>query len=65
MTRHSPEWIIAVLEDLEAYCLANSLPQSKEAIACAIQKAKSESCSEMLDAAIAVKAANAMRAATA
>ena len=64
MTRHSPEWIIAVLEDLEAYCLANSLPQSKAAIARAIKKAKSESHSEMLAAAMAFNAANTMKAAS-
>ncbi|MEO9824417.1 MAG: hypothetical protein ABJF50_08385 [Paracoccaceae bacterium] len=63
MTQHSPEWFNAVLENLEAYCLANSPPQSEEAIARAVQKAKSESRSEMLDAAMAVSAARAMKAA--
>ena len=62
MTRNSPEWINAVLDDFEKFCMANSMPQSKEAIARAIQKAKSQSRSEMLDAAMAVSAANAVKA---
>ena len=64
MTRYSPERIISVLEDLEQYCLANSMPESEEAIAGAIQKAKSESSLEMLDAAMAVSAANVMKTAS-
>ncbi len=57
MTRYSTEWIVSVLEDLEQFCLEHSMPQSEEAIARAIRKAKSESCSEMLDAAIALNTA--------
>ena len=62
MTRNSPEWIISALENLEQYCLENSMLQSEEAIARAIRKAEIESCSEMLDAANAVQAANAVKA---
>lgn len=61
MTRHTPERIIAALEDLERFCLENSMHQSRQAIIFAIQKANSETRSEMLDAAIAVSAANAMK----
>lgn len=63
MTRNSPDWINSVLEDLERYCLENSMPQSEETITRAIRKARIESCSEMLDAAIAVSAANEMKVA--
>ena len=63
MTRNSPEWIISAFENLEQYCLENSKLQSEEAIARAIRKAAFESCSEMLDAANAVQAANAVKAA--
>lgn len=65
MTWHSSEWTTAIIEDLEQFCLAHSMPQSQEAISKAIQRAKSESCSEMLDAALALKAANAMKVAVA
>ena len=60
MTRNSPEWITTVLDDFEKFCLANSMPQSKEAIVYAIRKAESQSRSELLDAAMAVSAANAL-----
>lgn len=63
MKRHSPEWIKAVLVELEDFCLAHSTPQSEKAIVCAIKKAKSESRSEMLEAAIALNLANAVNAA--
>ena len=63
MTRNSPEWIISALENLEQYCLENSMLQSEEAIARAIRKAAFESRSEMLDAANAVQAANAVKVA--
>lgn len=60
MTLDSSECTTAIIEDLEQFCLAHSMPQSEAAITNAIRRAKSESCSEMLDAAMALNAANAI-----
>ena len=61
MINLNPGGMIHVLEDLEEYCLENSMPESKEAIAQAIQKAKTEFCLEIMDAGLALKAANALK----